>query len=326
MHPQIRYGCFVFIAQLYCQVFIETHWLHRSNFNFGGAMSDFAPAPAVTAPPTALTSTDVLLKNFGDRIGELEKNSHKTMFKKLTESASASALFLGLVLTFASLHSTFIAKPEADRIARLSQFNQAVNSAAKLRQELIRFSLDSSTPQLQLAMASVITPQILNDIATARAMLKDMRDEDIGIPQLLILINEAYTVGDFQIAKSFVGRAVAKTDVTPNLRSEALRYQGKLLYASADPSKGRAAFIEAINVLGDTAQSLASRAYVLADLVVAEYMTRDCDNGAQDFQRFVDMSKGLYDQQRLQLTMTVKDALTQLQGRDCPVPANFSSL
>lgn len=289
-------------------------------------MSDSTQTSAATTPPATATSTDILLKNLDDRIGELEKNSHKTMFKKLTESASASALFLGLVLTFASLHDTFIARPEANRIARLSQFNQAVNSAAKLRQELIKFSLDSSTPQLQLAMASVITPQILNDIATARAMLQDMRDEDIGIPQLLILINEANTVGDFQIAKIFVARAVAKTDVTPNLRSEALRYQGKLLYATAEPAKGRAAFLDAMNTLGDSMQTLAARAYVLADLVVAEYMTRDCDNGAQDFQRFVEMSKGLYDQQRLQLTMTVKDALTQLQGRNCPVPANFSSL
>lgn len=289
-------------------------------------MSNSAPAPAGVTPPTVAASTDLLLKNFEDRIGELEKSSHKTMFKKLTESASASALFLGLVLTVASLHATFIAKPEADRITRLSQFNQAVNSAAKQRQELIKFSLDSSTPQLRLAMASVITPQILNDIATARAMLRDMKDEDVGIPQLLILINEAYTVGDFQIAGTFVSRAIAKTDATPYLRSEARRYQGKLFYATGELAKGRAAFLEAMNMLADTPQNLPARTYVMADLVIAEYMTRDCENGARDFQQFVDMSRGLYPQQRLQLSATVKDALVQLQGGSCPVPANFSDL
>lgn len=65
-------------------------------------MSNSMQAPGATVPPTAAASTDLLLKNFEDRIGELEKNSHKTIFKKLIESASASALFLGLVLTFAS--------------------------------------------------------------------------------------------------------------------------------------------------------------------------------------------------------------------------------
>ncbi|MCS3764892.1 hypothetical protein ML401_06105 [Bradyrhizobium sp. 62B] len=289
-------------------------------------MSNSMQAPGATVPPTAAASTDLLLKNFEDRIGELEKNSHKTIFKKLIESASASALFLGLVLTFASLHETFIAKPEAERITRLSQFNQAVNSAAKQRQELIKFSLDSSAPQLRLAMASAITPQILNDISTARAMLRDMKNEDVGIPQLLILINEAYTIGDFQIAGTFVARAIAKTDVTPYLRSEARRYQGKLFYATGEPAKGRAAFIEAMNTLADTPQNLPARAYVLADLVVAEYMMRDCDNGARDLQQFIEMSRGLYTQQRLQLGATVKDALTQLQGGSCPIPANFSDL
>ena len=289
-------------------------------------MPDSAQAPAEAERLAEVESTNLLLKNFEERIGGLEKNSHKTMFKRLTESASASALFLGLVLTFASLHETFISKPEADRIARLSQFNQAVNSAAKLRQELIKLSLDPISPQLQLAMASAITPQILNDIATANAMLRDIDNDDVGIPQLLILIGEAYTIGDFHAAKTFATRAVAKKDVTPYLQSEAKRYEGKLLYATGDPAKGRAAFLDAMKMLGDTAVSLSSRAYVLADLVIAEYTASDCENGAQDFQRFVEMSRGLYDQVRQQLNAMVKGALTQLQGRNCPVPASFPQL
>ena len=90
------------------------------------------------------------------------KPPEKSPFKKLTESASASALFLGLVLTFVSLHDAFISKPAADRISRLSQFNQAVNAAAKARQELATLQMQTADPQLRLAVASIVTPQILN--------------------------------------------------------------------------------------------------------------------------------------------------------------------
>ena len=279
-------------------------------------------------PESAQTGDDnpsnLLLINHEARIGELEKSSHKRMFKRLTESASASALFLGLVLTLVSLHDVFISKPEADRISRLSQFNQAVNSAAKLRQELIKASFDGTSPQLQIAMISAVGPQVLNDIATARAMLRDLKNDDVGIPQLMILISEAFNIGDFEVAKVFVASAVAKTDVTPFLHSEAKRYEGRLFYATGNPVEGHKSFRAAMDSLGGIAASLPSRAYILAVLIIAEYNFGDCTNGSADFQSFVDMSKGLSEEPRQQIGAMLKGALLGLQGHPCPTPVTMT--
>jgi len=268
---------------------------------------------------------DLLLRNHEDRIGELERSSHKTTFKRLTETASVSALLLGLILTFVSLRDAFISKPEADRIARLSQFNQAVNSAAKLRQELTLSGLDSAvSSQRQMTMISMVGPQILNEISTARAILKDLKSDDVGIPQLIILIAEAFAVGDFEAAKAFVAVAVDKTNVTPFLRSEAKRYEGRLLYMTADPVEGHKAFQAAMDVVVDVPATLATRAYILSDLIAAEYQFGDCTNGSADLQRFLAMGKNLPDQQRLQIGATLKAALLQTQA--CPQPENLASI
>ena len=281
------------------------------------------PEPAQTEDNNP---TNLLLRNHEARIDELEKSSHKTIFKRLTASASASALLLGLILTFVSLYDVFISKPEADRIARLSQFNQAVNSAAKLRQDLIKMSLDSTSPQLQIAMISAIGPQILNDVATARAILRDLKSDDVGIPQLIILISEAFGVGDFEAAKTFVASAVAKADVTPYLHSEAKRYEGRLLYAVANPVEGHKAFRAAMDAVGDVPATLPSRAYIFADLIINEYSFGDCTNGSADFQSYSEMSKGLSDQPRQQIGMMLKLALLQMQGRPCPPPETLASI
>jgi hypothetical protein len=268
---------------------------------------------------------DLLLRNHEERLGELEKSSHKTTFKRLTETASASALLLGLILTFVSLRDAFISKPEADRIARLSQFNQAVNSAAKLRQDLTISSLDSTTSaQRQMVMISMVGPQILNEISTARAILKDLKSDDVGIPQLIILISEAFNVGDFDAAKTFVAVAVDKTNVTPYLRSEAKRYEGRLLYFTGNPVEGHKAFEVAMDAMPVNPATLATRAYILSDLIAVEYQFGDCISGSADFQRFLAMSKDLADQQRQQIGATLKTSL--LQARACPQPENLASI
>jgi len=173
---------------------------------------------------------------------------------------------------------------------------------------------------------SAVTPQILNDISTARAILRDLRNDDVGIPQLIVLITEAFTAGDIENAKAFVARAVAKTDVSPFLHSEAKRYEGRLLFATGNPDQGRQSFREAIGSLGESAATLSARAYVLGDLVLYEYSAGDCTNAAAEFQTLLDTIRGLYDQSRPQIGGTVKAQLLQLQGRRCPTPQNLDAL
>jgi hypothetical protein len=271
-------------------------------------------------------SSALLLKNHENRIAKLEETSHTTIFKRITASASASALFLGLVLTFASLHDTFVSKPEADRVNRLSEFNKAVNSAAQLRQEITKLQFESTNPTLQLAMASAVTPQILNDISTARAILKDLKNEDVGIPQLIVLITEAFTTGDTENAKVFVARAVAITDATTALRSEAKRHEGRLLYLTGSPDRGRQSFIGAVNLLGEAPATLSARSYVLADLVLYEYSFGDCAVAGAEFKTLLDTIRGVHDQSRAQIGGMVKAQMLQMQGGRCSIPQNLDAL
>src|SRR5216684_3026066 len=126
-------------------------------------MEEMSPVtPEVDADPLLL----LLVAGLQARVEKLESEGNKTLLKAITTSASTSALLLGLVLTFASLHDVFVAKPEADRISRVSQFNQAVNSAAKTRQELVQLQMQTTDHKLQLAAAQMATPRVLNDIST----------------------------------------------------------------------------------------------------------------------------------------------------------------
>jgi hypothetical protein len=260
------------------------------------------------------------------RITSLENPAKKSLFKVITESGSASALFLGLILTFVSLREAFVTKPEADRILRLSQFNQAVNSAAKTHQTVIQSQ--TTDPQQQLAMMSIATPQILNDISTARALLRGLDNSDVGIPQLIVLVSGAFTAGDLESAKSFVDRAVSKQDATAFLRSEAKRYEGKYFFLGNKPVQARQSFETALSILGDSPGVAAARAFVLSDLVPLEFVFGDCATAAADLQRLADALKlpQVYPQQRLQMASTVKGRLLQLRGQRCPPPENLDTL
>jgi hypothetical protein len=266
-----------------------------------------------------------MLRSQEARLVKLEDESKTTFWKRMTTSASTSALFLGLVLTFASLYDTFVSKPEADRISRISQFNQAVNAAAKTRQEILQSPGD---PKVQMAIQSEAVPQILNDISTARAMLRDLASDDVGVPQLTILIYEAFTAGDIVAAKEFVARAVAKTDVTPYLHSEAKRYEGRMYFLTGDPVHGRQSYQEALSALGDSQFVAAQRAYDLGDLVLIEYQTGTCEHAETDLKSFVETVRGpdVPQQSRLQLLAVVRSQLGQTQGLRCPFPENLPTL
>lgn len=279
-------------------------------------------------PSEVPDAVDLMLKSQEARIVALEIGAKKTPLKRMTESVSASALFLGLILTFVTLYDAFVTKPKAERISRLSQFNQAVNSAAKTRQELMRLQMQTTDPQLQLAMASQATPQVLNDISTARAMLNDMNNDDVGISQLSILISEAFTAGDLDSAKNFVARAVELTGRTLFQRSEALRYQGRYLFASGDPAKGRKSYLEALNALGDSPGVTMARAYDLGDLVLLEYSLGDCTSAAEDLQMFATTLAlpHVTPQARSQMAITTRAQIAQLQNQHCPAPQDLEAL
>ena len=248
---------------------------------------------SVAASSQEVNDTDdtilLMLKSQEARIAQLEIGAKKTIFKRLTESASVSALLLGLILTFVSLREAFVTKPEADRISRLSNFNQAVNSAAQKRQEQIRLQIQNPDPQLQLAMASATTNQILNDISTARAILRDLSDRDVGVSQLTVLISESFTAGDIESAGTFVTRAVNLTGLTPFERSEALRFEGRYFFVKGDFAKVRQSYIAALSALGNSSSFAAARAYDLADLIPMEYSYGDCENAGADLLSFAKM-------------------------------------
>lgn len=237
--------------------------------------------------PLANRSILIALKSQESRIAKLEQESNnKGVLRRITSSASTSALLLGLVLTFASLYDVFWAKPRADRISRLSQFNATVNSIAKNEQDQLR--LISQDPSERVAIMSATTPLILNDLSTAKAMLRDLDDKDVEIPQLIVLITAASSEGDTQSIGDFVSRAVAKQDVTPYLHAEAKRYEGKYLFATGFPEKGRQSYREALQSLGTTPSSAAARAYDLADLIAIEDLYGQCGEITEDIQAFVE--------------------------------------
>lgn len=270
----------------------------------------------------------MVLKNLEARVDKLEGGAHKSLFGRVTENAGAVALFLGLVLTFASLRDVFVTKPEADRINAISQFNRAVGSAAQIRQGLFEMQTRTADPTLRLAILSAATPRVLNEISTAKAILPELNNADVGIPQLITLISESFTAGDLSSAKEFVARAVGKTDVSPYLRSEAKRYQGRYLFSTGDPGQGRQAFEDALKLLGDSDGSAAGRAYVLGDLALNEFSTGDCTLVEGYVDRFASALRSgtISLDSRRQLAATAIAQFQQLQGQHCPMPKNASVL
>lgn len=285
------------------------------------------PAPLQTSPD-AEDAILLMIKSQEARIAKLEDSNQKTLFKKMTASASASALVLGLVLSLISLYDIFVTKPEANRISKLSQFNQTVNSAAKTRQEILQSQVQGVDPKLQLATVTMATPRILNDLSTARAMLLNLDDDDVDIPQLIILISEAFTTGDLAVAKEFVSRAVGKTGATPYLRSEAKRYEGKFLFLSGDPAGGRRSFQEALSVLGDSPATASQRAYALGELVVVEFAFGDCESAAADLKSFATALRmpAVFPQARSQILAATREQLDPLQGQRCPMTPSLDTL
>jgi hypothetical protein len=234
-------------------------------------------------------------------------------------------LLLGVVLSAFSLYDIVIRKPEADRIAAITQFNQAVNSAAKTRQDLIQANNSADQAQ-RLAVMSMATPRILNDVATAKALLPTLEPDDVGVPQLLILITEAMTAGDLASAESFIARALSIKNLTPLMKSEALRYRGKFQFVSGDATSGRASYREAISSLGLGLAASGARAYALADLIGMQLAVRACGHIAADMRELAETlhSPGVSVEVRAQIAATVRLFGTQYSSQNCSLPTGVA--
>lgn len=254
-------------------------------------------------------------------------SDQKSYLKKFSENAGAVGLTLGLILSVSSLYDVFVSKPKAERISAISQFNQAVSSAAKIRQDLIQAS-QSGDAATRLAMAAMATPRILNEIATARALLVELNDEDVGVPQLLILITESMTAGDNASAESFIERAAAKKNLTPYMAAEARRYKGKYLFVMGRAAEGRKMYLEASDLLGDALMTKAAKAFNLADLIGMQYAFGYCGEIERDIEKFAAIvsSQGVGSEIRAQLVGSVSTQLNQYAGQKCGRPKNFDVL
>jgi hypothetical protein len=270
----------------------------------------------------------LLLKSQEDRLTRLEEGTKKSIFKKVSENAGFVGLLLGLALTLISLYDAIVTKPRAERVASISQFNQAVNSAAKTRQELLQMQAQGVDVKWQTALASATMPRILNDLATAKAVLRNLRDDDVGVSQLLVLIYESFNTGDMSDAEALVSRAVRIKNVSPYLQSEAKRYQGRFLFLSGKPTDGRAAYEESLSVLGSSDLAGAERAYIIADWVVMEYTLGDCKVMTTTLDRFGQSARapGVSFEARRQLQGSLKAQLEMLQGQHCPMPEHLEML
>jgi hypothetical protein len=232
---------------------------------------------------------------------------------------------LGVILSGLSLYDILIRRPESDRIAAVTQFNQAVNSAAKTRQELIQANYSGDQAQ-KLAVTAMATPRILNDIATARALLPTLDPADVGVPQLLILINEAMTAGDLASAEAFVVRALSSKGLSSYMKSEALRYKGKFLFISGDAVAARVSYREAISLLGTGLTVNAAKAYALADLIGMQLAVRSCGDIGSDMQdlRQALQAPGVSAEVRSQIAATVGLYGAQYSTGGCTLPAGVS--
>lgn len=272
--------------------------------------------------------TATLLNSLDARIAKLEDGGQKSIFKKITQNASAGALFLGIVLSGISLYDALVVKPELARVNRISQFNQAVNSAAKTRQDLLKLQSEIADPVLRMQVVSAVAPQILNDISTARAILRDLKDDDVEIPQLVVLISESAAVNDMASVGDFVNRAVAKQNLPPSLMSEAKRFQGKYLFSIGNFGAGRRAYQESVAVLGNDPRISAARAYVLEDWALSEFGAGDCKVAVDTLRSFGENlhSFAVPPNARVEMTVSFRAQLLALQQQHCPLPAELDSL
>jgi hypothetical protein len=151
--------------------------------------------------------------------------------------------------------------------------------------------------------------------------LRNLDNQDVEIPQLIVLSNEALNWGDLPSAKEFVDRAVGKMDVSPYLRSEAMRLKAKYSFTVGNTEGGRKSFEDALTAYGNSDAAAAGRAYILGDYTIAEFLYGDCDRASAQMQRLATalQASGVPALARLQIGSTVAAQLRQTNPHRCVI-------
>ena len=268
------------------------------------------------------------LNSFDARLKQLEKPEGKTSFGKIQKRMSFIALVVGILLSAISLFDVFWSKPRDARIRDIEEFNKAVNAVANLRQNMIQVRYQSNNNQMFVEMNSMVQPQVLANIQYATALLPRLGD-DVGIPQLIVLIYEAMNIGDWESARILVNRTVAHKKAVPSLQAEARRYQGRLLFMTGKIQEGRRAYEDALNVLRNEAAFgiNGARAYIVSDWILVEYTMGDCGVGNERVRQFVHFIQqpDILSPLRSGMILSLKSQL-QLNQPRCPIPDELRKL
>jgi hypothetical protein len=289
-------------------------------------MTNLASLAGADAETTAGDPVALQLRTLETRLVRLETPPPKTLIERWQKRGSFIALVIGILLSGFSLFDAFVSKPRDAALRDMEEFNKAVNAVSSLRQSVLKTQIETSNPQLVMAMNSMATPQILANIQYATALLPRLGDR-AGVPQLVVLISEAINIYDWRSAELLVNRAIASKDNVPSLKSEAYRYQARLFFMTGRVQEGRKGFEDSLNALrSEPGFGIdGARAYVVADWIISEFALGDCNVGTERAQQFVELAR------RPQITQLVRDGLVatlkaqlaqiSAQNPRCPVPS-----
>lgn len=240
--------------------------------------------PATTEDINALFAAfESRTEEYRKKFDALEAKSNESFWARMSGRATAAALFLGLILTGVSIFNAVVTEPEKSRVDRIAQFNDAVNAAAKTSEDLQLFQYQTSSPGARFTMTSYSLTQFSIDIATAETLLRDIDPADVGVQQLLVLMDGAFTVGDLAQAKMFLGIARSKQDVTPYEAAQIDRYAGKYDFVVGDISGARESYLSALR----RPIGLPNTAMFLGELTYGEISLNDCADTMTDVESFV---------------------------------------
>lgn len=259
-----------------------------------------------------------LMSSFDARIEKLEQPKVEGVAEKIQKKLSFIALAIGILLSAISLFDVFWNKPQESLFRDMEEFNAAVNSVANLRQQMVRVQFESNNHQMVAAMNSMVMPQVLANIQYATALLPRLGD-NVGVPQLVVLISEAINIYDLKSAETLVNKAVSIKSA-PAMQSEAFRYKARLMFLTGRVQEGRKSFEDSLNAIRDVnAYGInGTRAYIVSDWALSELSMGDCGAASERVREFIGyvQSSQVMGNARAQLVATLRTQLEQISKQD----------
>jgi hypothetical protein len=275
--------------------------------------------------------TQIALNSFEARLKLLEHPKSKSSLELVQKNASLLALVVGIILSLISLFDIFWEKPKEELIRNIGEFNKAVNSITSLRQSMIQLHFQSNNSEMKFALNSMVAPQVQANIQYATALLPKLGDH-VGIPQLIVLINEAMNIYDWKSADILVERAIVAKNSVPSLQSEAFRYKARLMFSTGKLQEGRRAFEDSLNAIRNESAFgiFGNRAYIVSDWILSEFAFGDCVVGTERIRQFVEYigHPQVMPLLRSGLVSTLKTNLAQVVGGNqrCSIPSELLAL